>query len=54
MDVNARDLAASYQMAGFLQDSAALIQAGDFAPAKVALDRASYLCNKLKSVTGGG
>lgn len=54
MDVNARDLATAYQMAGFLQDSAALIQANDFAPAKVALDRASYLCNKLKSVTGGG
>ena len=54
MDVNARDLAASYQMAGFLQDSAALIQAGDFAPAKIALDRASYLFTKLKSVTGGG
>ena len=54
MDVNARDLATAYQMTGFLQDSAALIQAGDFAPAKVALDRASYLCNKLKSVTGGG
>ena len=54
MDVNARDWATAYQMAGFLQDSAALIQAGDFAPAKVALDRASYLCNKLKPVTGGG
>ena len=53
MDVNARDLSTSYQMAGFLQDSAALIQANDFALAKVALDRASYLCNKLKSVTGG-
>ena len=54
MDVNTRDLSTSYQMAGFLQDSAALIQAGDFALAKVAIDRASYLCNKLKSVTGGG
>lgn len=54
MDVHARDLATAYQMAGFLQDSAALIQAGDFPPAKVALDRASYLCNKLKPVTGGG
>ena len=54
MDVNARDLATAYQMAGFLQDSAALMQSGDFAPAKVALDRASYLCNKLKSVAGGG
>ena len=54
MDVNARDLATAYQMAGFLQDSAALIQAGDFALAKVAIDRASYLCNKLKPVTGGG
>lgn len=54
MDVNARDLSTSYQMAGFLQDSAALIQANDFALAKIALDRAIYLCNKLKSVTGGG
>lgn len=54
MDVNARDLSTSYQMAGFLQDSAALIQAGDFPLARVALDRAIYLCNKLKPVTGGG
>ena len=53
MDLNARDLATSYQMAGFLQDCAALVQAGDFAKAKVALDRASYLCNKLKPVAGG-
>lgn len=54
MDVNAQDRATGYQMDGFLQDSAALIQAGEFAPAKIALDRASYLCNKLKSVAGGG
>ncbi len=54
MDVNAQDRATGYQMDGFLQDSAALIQASDFAQAKIALDRASYLCNKLKSVAGGG
>jgi hypothetical protein len=53
MDVNARDLAKAYQMDGFLQDSAALIQSGDFTQAKVALDRANYLCNQLKSVVGG-
>ncbi|MBY0507984.1 MAG: hypothetical protein K2X03_28990 [Bryobacteraceae bacterium] len=54
MDLNAQDRATAYQMDGFLQDSASLIQAGDFAQAKVALDRASYLCRKLKSVAGGG
>ncbi len=54
MDVNAPDRAVAYQMDGFLQDSAALIQSGDFAQAKVALDRASYLCGKLKPVAGGG
>jgi len=54
MDVNAQDRAIAYQMDGFLQDSAALMQTLDFAPAKVALDRASYLCTKLKSVAGGG
>jgi hypothetical protein len=53
MDVNAADLAVAYQMDGFLQDGAALMAAADFAKAKVALDRASYLCNKLKSVAGG-
>jgi hypothetical protein len=52
MDVNPSDRAVSYQMDGFLQDSAALAVAGDFAKAKVALDRASYLRNKLKSVVG--
>ena len=54
MDLNAQDRAVAYQMDGFLQDSAALLGTGDFAPAKVALDRASYLCAKLKSVAGGG
>lgn len=54
MDINATDRAVAYQMDGFLQDSAALIQTLDFEKAKVALDRASYLCNKLKSVAGGG
>lgn len=54
MDLNASDLATTYQMDGFLQDCAALIEAGDFVQAKVALDRATYLCNKLKSVGGGG
>lgn len=54
MEINAQDRAVAYQMDGFLQDSAALIAAGEFGPAKVALDRASYLCGKLKSVAGGG
>ena len=53
MDVNAGDRAVAYQMDGFLQDSAALMVALDFAKAKLALERASYLCNRLKTVVGG-
>jgi hypothetical protein len=52
MSVNARDLATSYQMQGFLEDAADLARQGDFEKTKLALDRAAYTCNKLKSVTG--
>lgn len=53
MDVNATDRANSVLMESFLQDSADLIQAGDFEQAKKALDKASYVRMRLKSVVGG-
>lgn len=52
MTVNARDLATSYQMQGFLEDAAELVRLGDIDKAKLALDRAAYTCNQLKPVTG--
>lgn len=52
MDVNGADLATSYRMQGFLEDSAALIQKKDFSLGKQALDRAEYERKRLRSVTG--
>ena len=52
MAVNAADLATGYQMQGFLEDSAGLIQAKNFDEAKLALERAEHLRMRLKRVTG--
>ena len=53
MDVNGTDRANAVLMEGFLQDSADLIQAGDFEQAKRALDKATYVRARLKNVVGG-
>jgi hypothetical protein len=52
MQVNAADLGNANQMEAFLQDASDLIQAGDFERAKLALDRASAVCSRLKGTTG--
>ena len=52
MDVNAGDLATSYRMQGFLEDSATLIRQKDFANGKLMLERAEYERKRLRPVTG--
>lgn len=53
MDINGPDKANGVLMEGFLQDAVELIQAGNFADAKRAIEKSNYIRARLKSIIGG-